>query len=169
MYKNYKDDPSTLVPEDQFMMKVKWQKWLRSQGLYIPGSRKYPRNELVPLFQEHSTTVFRKKKNCSEKQILPRIFYLLRTAKNFWRTVPFMFNFRTLSNKFPTILWSLIFHISLLRSGYFSKKKKKKRKRKIFEVRNVMDWRIRKILTFAIFGEIILKPLWFQKKRLKFP
>ena len=62
MYKNYKDDPSTLVPEDQFMMKVKWQKWLRSQGLYIPGSRKYPRNELVPLFQEHSTTVFRKKK-----------------------------------------------------------------------------------------------------------
>ena len=22
MYKNYKDDPSTLVPEDQFMMKV---------------------------------------------------------------------------------------------------------------------------------------------------
>ena len=30
MYKNYKDDPYTLVPEDQFMMKVKWQKWLRS-------------------------------------------------------------------------------------------------------------------------------------------
>ena len=167
MYKNYKDDPSTLVPEDQFMMKVKWQKWLRSQGLYIRGSRKYPRNELVPLFQEHSTTVFRKKKNCLEKQILPRIFYLLRTAKNFWRTVPFMFNFRTLSNKFPAILWSLIFHISLLRSGYFSPKKKSKRN--IFEVKNVMDWRIRKILTFAIFGEIILKPLWFQKKRLKFP
>lgn len=23
MYKNYKEDPSTLVPEDQFMMKVK--------------------------------------------------------------------------------------------------------------------------------------------------
>ena len=23
MYKNYKEDPSTLVPEDQFMMKVR--------------------------------------------------------------------------------------------------------------------------------------------------
>ena len=69
MYKNYKDDPSTLVPEDQFMMKVKWQKWLRSQGLYIPGLRKYPRNELVPLFQEHSTTVFRKKKLFGEANI----------------------------------------------------------------------------------------------------
>ena len=40
---------------------------------------------------------------CSEKQILPSIFYYLRTAKNFSMTVPFMYNFRNFSHKFPTI------------------------------------------------------------------
>ena len=40
---------------------------------------------------------------CSEKQILPRIFYCLRKAKNLEMTVPFMYNFRSLSNKFHTI------------------------------------------------------------------
>ena len=39
----------------------------------------------------------------SEKQKLPRIFYSLRGAKNFYMTVPFMYNFRILSNKYPTI------------------------------------------------------------------
>ena len=36
MYKNYKDDPSTLVPEDQFMMKVNvFSSWHRlSNNLY---------------------------------------------------------------------------------------------------------------------------------------
>ena len=38
-----------------------------------------------------------------KKQILSRIFCFLRTAKNFWRTFPFMFNFGVLSNKFPSI------------------------------------------------------------------
>ena len=49
---------------------------------------------------------------CLEKQKLPRIFYSL--------TVPFVYNFRSLSNKFPTIFWSLIFPISLTRLSYFS-------------------------------------------------
>ena len=40
-------------------------------------------------------------------------------------TVPFMYNFQSLSNKFATILWSLIFHISLPRLSYFSQKKQK--------------------------------------------
>ena len=40
---------------------------------------------------------------CSKKQTLPRIFFCLRTAKNFQMNVPFMYNFRSLSNKFPTI------------------------------------------------------------------
>ena len=35
--------------------------------------------------------------------ILPRIFYSLRTAEDFKMTVLFMYNFRSLSNKFPTI------------------------------------------------------------------
>ena len=34
-----------------------------------------------------------------------------------------MFNFRSLSNKFPTNFWSLIFNILLSRLHYFSKKK----------------------------------------------
>ena len=69
---------------------------------------------------------------CSEKQNLPRIFYSLRKAKNFWMTVPFMYNFRTLSNKFPMIFWSLIFPISLASQIklFF------RRKRKTWNVRN---------------------------------
>ena len=38
---------------------------------------------------------------CSEMQKLPRIFYSLRKAENFYMTVPFMYNFRSLSNKIP--------------------------------------------------------------------
>ena len=38
-------------------------------------------------------------------------------------TVPFMYNFRSLSDKFRTIFWSLIFPISLPRLNYFSLKK----------------------------------------------
>ena len=39
-------------------------------------------------------------------------------------TVPFMYyNFRTLSNKFPTIFWSLIFGILPPRLTYFSQEK----------------------------------------------
>ena len=34
-----------------------------------------------------------------------------------------MYNFRRLSNKFPTIFWSLIFRISFPRLRYFSQKK----------------------------------------------
>ena len=41
---------------------------------------------------------------CSERQKLPRIFYSLRKAENFWMTVSFMYNFRSLSNKIPTTL-----------------------------------------------------------------
>ena len=63
---------------------------------------------------------------CSEKQVLPRIFYSLRTAKNLYLTVPFMYNFRSLSNKFTTIFWRLIFQILLPRLGYFSQKKETK-------------------------------------------
>ena len=63
---------------------------------------------------------------CLEKQILPRIFYSLRTAKNLYLTVPFMYNFRSLSNKFTTIFWPIIFQILLPRLGYFSQKKETK-------------------------------------------
>ena len=37
------------------------------------------------------------------RQKLPRIFYNLRKAKNCQMTVPFVNNFRSLSNKFPTV------------------------------------------------------------------
>ena len=41
---------------------------------------------------------------CSERQKLPRIFYSSRKAKNFQMTVPFMYNFRSLSNKILSTL-----------------------------------------------------------------
>ena len=34
--------------------------------------------------------------------------------------IPLMYNFQSLSNKFPTILWSFIFYNSHTRLGYFS-------------------------------------------------
>ena len=59
-------------------------------------------------------------------------------------TVPFMCNFRSLpvSNKFPKIFGSLIFHTSLPRLGYFSQKSKPK----ISGFKNVMERGIRKFL-----------------------
>ena len=38
-------------------------------------------------------------------------------------TVPFMYNFRSLSNQFPTVFWGLNFPISLPRLSYFSWRK----------------------------------------------
>ena len=38
-------------------------------------------------------------------------------------TVPFMYNFRSFSNKSATIFWSLIFHILLPRLAIFRSKK----------------------------------------------
>ena len=82
-------------------------------------------NTLVMIIKEmiaqqgQQTTVFCEI-SVQEKQKLPRIFYSLRKAKNFWVTVPFMYNFRSLINKFPTIFWSLIFLILLPMLGHFS-------------------------------------------------
>ena len=64
-------------------------------------------------------------------------FYYLRTAKQFKMTFPFIENFRSLCNKFPTIFWSLIFHISLPRLGCFSYKKEKWPD--IFGLKSVME------------------------------
>ena len=72
--------------------------------------------------QGHPTTVFCKI-SFSEEQILPNIFFCLRTGKNFEMIVPFMYNFRSFSNKFPTIFRSLIFNILPPRLQYFSQKK----------------------------------------------
>ena len=56
---------------------------------------------------------------CSEKQKLPKISYSLRKAKNFKMTTPFMYNFRSLSNKFPKIFLSLILRIALPSKLFF--------------------------------------------------
>ena len=85
---------------------------------------------------------------CSEKQILPRIFYHLRTAKNFWVNVPLMYNFWSLSNKFIMIFWSLIFTFHLL-VRLFSMEK-----RKNFVILQIAP---------KILGKIIPKPLYFPK------
>ena len=78
--------------------------------------------------------------------MLPRIFFCLRTATNFLMTVPFMYNYRNLSNKFPTIFCSLILVISLPGYDIF---RRKLRKPKIFRFKNTRERRIRKILTFV--------------------
>ena len=70
--------------------------------------------------QGHPTTVFCKNMFGEAKLILPRSFFCSRIAKNFYINVPFTYNFRNLSNKFPTIFWSIIFHILLSRLQYFS-------------------------------------------------
>ena len=60
--------------------------------------------------------------------------------------VPFRYNFRGLSTKFPTIQVKLNFHISSPRLGYFFLQK---RKPKIFEFENLRVRGVRKILTFV--------------------
>ena len=75
------------------------------------------------IIQVHLAIIFYKMSVRRSKIILPIIFYHLRTAKIFLMTVLFMYKFRSLSNKFSTISWSLILHISLPRLGYFCKKK----------------------------------------------
>ena len=60
--------------------------------------------------------------------------------------VPFMYDFQSLSSKFPTIFWSLIFHIYYPGYTIFVRK----RKPKIFgALERVMEGGIRKILTFV--------------------
>ena len=97
--------------------------------------------------QRHPTTVFCKNIS-SEKHKLPKTFYTLRKAKNFYMTVPFMYNFRNLFKKFPTIFWNLIFRSSLSRLCYFSQKKETQhfRIRKCDGKRNQKNSHFRKTL-----------------------
>ena len=58
--------------------------------------------------------------------------------------VPLMYNFRSLSNKFPTIFSSLIFTFHFLVRLFFVEK----RKPKIFGLKNAMEREIRKCLKY---------------------
>ena len=97
---------------------------------------------------------------CSEKQIFPRFFYYLGKTKKFQMTVAFMYNFRSLSDKF--LRFPFLFKVRL----FFVEE----RKPKTFGFKNAMESGIRKYLTFVIgqiaskiFGEIILKPSFPQE------
>ena len=57
-------------------------------------------NSKLVFIQGHPKTVF-SENICSERQKLRRIFYSLRKAENFQMTVPFMYNFQSLSDKIP--------------------------------------------------------------------
>ena len=87
-------------------------------------------------------------------------------------TVPSMYNFRSLSNKFPTIFWSLIFRISLSRLSYFSKKKETQnfRIRKCDGKRNQKTSHFLKTLNcISNFRENNITEALVISKRLKFP
>ena len=86
-----------------------------------------------------------------EKQILPRIFYYLRTAKKFLDNRSqhsFVYNLRSLSNKFPTTFWSLIFHISV------SSRTILRRQKETFSDSNLM---ILKHINFVICFKIVYR------------
>ena len=79
-----------------------------------------------------------------------------------------MYNFRSLSNRFPTIsIWRLISHFTPQVRLFFVEK----RKPKSFGLKNATKRGIRKCLTFLLrqiagskmFGKIILKPLQIRK------
>ena len=83
---------------------------------------------------------------CSEMQKLPRIFYSLRKAENLYMTVPFMYNFQSLSNKIPMRLsqdgfwW---FHL-LFRSGFvcsvlFSRLNSQWAKKKMYSSKGIIS------------------------------
>ena len=76
--------------------------WVSVLYYMLPGTCYLKVRVVVDVVQGHPTTVFckisvRRSKYCLE------FFITWRTAKNFLMTVPFMYNFRSLSNKFPTI------------------------------------------------------------------
>ena len=86
-------------------------------------------------------------------------------------TVSLMYNFRELSDKFPTIFWCLIFHILHARLGYFFVAK---REPKLFGFKYVTERGLKKILTFVIrylryFQENNTEALVNSKRLLKFP
>ena len=70
--------------------------------------------------------------------------------------VPLMYNFRSLSNKFPTIFGSLIFTFHFLVRLFFAEK----RKPKIFGLKNAMEREIRKKKLFSA----RLASVWFKNK-----
>ena len=85
--------------------------------------------------------------------------------------IPFMYNFRSLSSKFPAIFWSFIFHISLPRLGYFSYKRETKNVRiqKCDGERNQKNSHFRNTLKcIKNFPENNTEALEISK-RLKFP
>ena len=80
--------------------------------------------------------------------------------------VPFMYFFRSLSNKLRTIFLTLIFALYFPSYAIFRRKEEPK----IFGFKNLMERGIRKCLTSVIrqisskmFGKIIIKPLQFPK------
>ena len=80
-----------------------WQNWLS-----IPSFR----YTVVPRYNEPLDNECFLWHICSEKQILPRIFYYLRTAKNFWMSVVLMYNFRSL-------LWQAKYNAAIFSSFNF--------------------------------------------------
>ena len=100
----------------------------------------------LSVHQGHPTTVsckisLRRSTNCLQFSIP---WGKLRISR--WPFHSCMYNFRILSNKFPTILWSLIFGILPPRLSYF----RRKRKPKIFGLKNAMERGIRKILSSSL-------------------
>ena len=75
----------------------------------------------------------------------------------------YKYNFRSYSNKFPTILAQKFnftyFTFYIFNFTYFRLFFVEKRKLEIFRYKNVMDWGIRKILTFEYVKYLHLKCL----------
>ena len=76
---------------------------------------------------------------CSKKQILTTIEYSMvwgRQKISKWPSHSCMHDFRGLSDKFPTIFWSLIFHVSGSQVWVIFRRK---RKPKIFGFKHLME------------------------------
>ena len=101
-----------------------------------------PKGAIVPLLAPPAPRTLRTSTQArinrgTQKQILPRIFCYLRTAKNFSITIQFTYNFRNSSHKFPTIYSpsNTVF--------------RRKTEPKIFGFKSVIERGIRKIFTFV--------------------
>ena len=75
------------------------------------------------IIQVHPAIIFYKMSVRRSKIILPIIFYWGRLKFSWWPFYSCTSFEAYLSNKFSTISWSLILHISLPRLGYFCRKK----------------------------------------------
>ena len=115
------------IPNFRYTVEPRYNEPLDNENLSITNDFVFPSNSKKLIYMKKNHYVSRgtqqmfSLKCLIEKQILPRIFYYLRTAKNFWMSVVLMYNFRSLlwPAKCSNIQFVYIVYVIFLLSGLY--------------------------------------------------